>query len=108
VNKKFTASIVFVSGATLESDDLPFSVRMHFEPNETEDDEAPPAYVIARDIFLSDIQGAVLRYMEATGIEMDFQYLPPGEDPELLYDDEGEDDEDGPAFGEDLKPRIIN
>ncbi|HEY0749574.1 MAG TPA: hypothetical protein VGD26_00385 [Chitinophagaceae bacterium] len=108
---EFVAKIVFVSGETLDEDDHPLSVRMVFDPNITESGVAPPAFVIARDVFLSDIQGAISRYMELTGQTIEFEYLAPDMDEyEEEWEEETgeEEDDDSPAFGENLKPKTVN
>lgn len=113
MGNKFKASIIFVSGETIGDEDVPFSVRVIFEPNITDLQVAPPAYIIARDMFMSDVEAAIRRYQELTGEEMEFQYVAPGEDPfpledEELVEEEEEYDEDAPAFGESLRPKTVN
>lgn len=91
-NKLYIASIVFTSGDTLDDPDNPMSVRVIFDPETTPENVEPPAFIIARDVFISDIQRSIKTYIESMGKEVEYEYIPL----EDLLDQEEIEGEDPP------------
>lgn len=75
MNKLYIASIIFTSGETLD-DDNPMSVRVVFDPETTDLSVEPPAYMIARDLFINSVQTAMQEYVKSLDREAEYEYIP--------------------------------
>jgi hypothetical protein len=108
---------VFSSTDNIEDSDNPLMIKVELDPRpEDGDTDDIPAYIIAKDIFIRDVRKAVQRYVDAVGTEVEYDYEIPyliQLEEESMSEEEGKfveeaEEEDSPAFGENLKPRTFN
>lgn len=99
MNKTFVATITFTSGETID-DDNHMSVLVSFDPPETDPDLAPPAYIIARKVFLENIKPAINEYLEQLEKDPEYEYVPLDEDGNPVEDEEDE------GYSEEWKDRM--
>jgi hypothetical protein len=98
----YTATITFTSGETID-DDNHLSVLVSFDPPEApEGDFAPPAYVIARKVFLENVREAINDYLEELEREPEYEYVPVALEDQFDQEEQEEDDD----YSEEYKDRM--
>lgn len=91
MTKTFVATITFTSGEVID-DENHMSVVVSFDPDKTDPELAPPAFVIARKVFTENVKDAINEYLDSLERDPEYEYIPLDEDGNPIE----EEDEDYP------------
>lgn len=95
---KYKATIIFQSGEVIDEDDYA-KINIEFDPpldSIPDDEPLPPAYAIAREVFLHHVKSAIKDYLDTLEKDAEFEHVPVYEEEEdvELELEEDEDEED--------------
>lgn len=97
---KYKATIVFQSSDQIDEDDYA-KINIEFDPpmdSIPDDEPLPPAYAIAREVFLHHVKGAIKDYLDSLEKDAEFEHVPVYEEEEEYELDLEEEDAEEDAW----------